>query len=255
MDKDKRDVFGAYLLNRTEWIGQYELPYVDCYLEAYPDYLAVYSEKHDYHKTLNTGVCYCVHDYKFDGNVKLKKVQQEDCSVDYIDNIYNAIITRNEFMLNYYKERFKGVKFVCAPDYSTYDNMPIHQQMTNIVKSRMVFLWLKYENDVIAIPCAGFGSKTSLEWCFDGIGQGSDLFISLKSAQKEIDSIKRNKEGIKALVDKVNPRSLIVYSTACNESTLNQLTYAVDNGVKIILPDTNLRNRHKIMRGENGNVI
>ena len=239
MIKEYLDVFGAYLLSKTEWIGKYELPYVDCYLEDYPDYLAVYTEKRNYKKTPNTAVCGCVYDRKF----------------DYVNNLYDAILYRREKVLDKYKERFKGVKYVCAPDYSTYSNMPFNEQLNNIAKSRMVFLWLKHECNLTAIPCAGFGAESTFEWCFDGIGQGSDVFIGLKGAQKEVESIARNKAGIKELVDRVKPRSLIVYSTADNAKTLKHLEYPISKGVKIIIPDNYLKTRNQKLKEEKRNGI
>ena len=88
--------------NKMHKIGKYDIPYVECNLDVFPDFIALFTEKRLYCKTKNTAVCFYVWDNKFDG----------------FYGIWNAIYYGKEKLLNKFKERFKGIKFAVAPDYS-----------------------------------------------------------------------------------------------------------------------------------------
>ena len=46
-----------------------------------------------------------------------------DKSFDKLDGLYNAIYYNNTTLLEKYKSRYSGIKFVIAPDYSLYDDI------------------------------------------------------------------------------------------------------------------------------------
>lgn len=90
------------LTNRTVSCGGMDLPAINCNVSVLPDYIALYSQTSLYHKTEHTAVAFFQFDEDFDGKFGL----------------YWAIYYNVEERLAYFKERFKGVKYVIIPDFS-----------------------------------------------------------------------------------------------------------------------------------------
>ena len=90
------------LTNRTVSCGGMDLPAINCNVSVFPDYIALYSQTSLYHKTEHTAVAFFQFDEDFDGKFGL----------------YWAIYYNVEERLAYFKERFKGVKYVIIPDFS-----------------------------------------------------------------------------------------------------------------------------------------
>lgn len=85
--------------NKTVCVGKYDLPKLYCDPDEYPDYLALYSQPCDYHKTKNTCVCFYNYDDSFDGR----------------NGLYQAIYWDDTTRLKEFRERFKGVKYFISP--------------------------------------------------------------------------------------------------------------------------------------------
>lgn len=228
----KRDAFCAYLTNKTHYVGRYDFPEVSCYLSKYPDYICLYDERRNYFKTPFTAVGFFVDDYKFDS----------------LNGIYYALSTKNEKLLSELKQRFERCRYVITPDYSTYSDMPLFQQIWNIARSRIVFIWLLLECGVTAIPMAGWGSKETLDFCFDGIEKGSTVAISLKGAMNNRESISLAKKAISRLIEKVSPSAIIVYAV-CSDELLEDFFQDIDtNGTEIVVPSNILKERNAVLR-------
>lgn len=230
--KNKQDVFGAYLTNQAHYSGYYEFPEVGCAIDDYPDYICLYSETRNYHKTKNTAVGFFVDDYKFDS----------------LNGLYNSIRANDEVQLEKYKKRFEGCAFVIAPDYSTYSDMPLYEQINNIAKSRLVFLWLTLKCRLLVIPFAGWGSEETLSFCFDGIQKNSVVAISLKGAMNNSKSIELAKKAINKLISQTHPKAIIIY-TVCSDELLHIFTKSLSlANTIIIVPDNLLKERNKILQ-------
>lgn len=234
MEKNKRDAFCAYLTNKTHYVGNYDLPEVCCHLNQYPDYICLYNERKNYFKTPVTAVGFFVDDYKFDS----------------LNGIYYALSTKNIKLLAELKQRFEGCRYVIAPDYSTYRDMPLFLQIWNIARSRIVFIWLLLECGVTAIPMAGWGSEETLEFCFDGIEKGSAVAISLKGAMNNSETISLARKAIFRLIDKVSPEVIIVYAV-CSDELLHDFFASIDTKeTKIVIPPNALKERNAILKNQ-----
>lgn len=232
MEDFKRDAFCAYLTNKTHYVGRYDLPEVSCYLNEYPDYICLYDERSNYFKTPKTAVGFFVDDYKFDS----------------LNGIYYALSTKNEKLLAELKKRFSGCRYVIAPDYSTYSDMPLFLQIWNIARSRIIFIWLLLECGVTAIPMAGWGSEETLEFCFDGIEKGSSVAISLKGAMNNAKTTLLAKKAIARLIRQVSPKDIIVYAV-CSDEMLDGFFQDIDtNGAEIVVPSNILKERNAVLR-------
>ena len=87
------------LTNRTVSCGVMDLPAINCNVSVYPDYIALYSQTSLYHKSEHTAVAFFQFDEDFDGKYGL----------------YWAIYYNVKERLEYFKERFKWVKYVIIP--------------------------------------------------------------------------------------------------------------------------------------------
>src|SRR5574344_659239 len=116
-----KDIFGVYLLETLSFEGNYDMPVIGNFDDlTCIEYLALYSEPKDYTKTINTCVCFYQYDHVFDG----------------IHGLYNSIIYQDEERLKKFRERFKDIKYIIAPDYSIFGDFPNALQIFNIYKSR-----------------------------------------------------------------------------------------------------------------------
>lgn len=227
LNNNAKDVFGLWITNRSQYVGKFDLPAVSGSLLDDVDFLALYPEKALYHKTEHTMVVFCVDDYKFDDWNKL----------------YFAIIYQNQKILNDFKKRFCNVKYLAAPDYSVYADMATYKQIDSVARSRVVQLWLELECNIKCIPTLTCGGKETLDWCFDGIEQGSTMFVSLKGACKKQKSKQNCLAGIKAMIDKVKPNKIIVYTSSIYK-TNELLKPLYDAGIKVIIPSNTLLERN-----------
>ena len=134
------------LLNQTERTGEYGLPVLYCNSDSYPDYLALYNQPGDYHKTQNTGVCFYLYDKAFDG----------------IHGLFNAIYYGDQKLLKFYKSRFHGVKYFISPDYSLFGDIQKIENLERLWKARIVAIWFILELHAVMIPNIMYYSLESL---------------------------------------------------------------------------------------------
>ena len=88
--------------NKTASCGEFDMPALYCNIDTYPDYIALYSNVKDYHKTERTAISFFQFDNVFDGK----------------DGLFWAIYFDDKVRLAYFKKRFKGIKYIITPDYS-----------------------------------------------------------------------------------------------------------------------------------------
>lgn len=215
-----------YLTDQTYPVGEYGIPAIYCNTTVFPDYLALYSQTGYYHKTAATAVCFYQYDVVFDN----------------INGIYNAIYHGNRKLLSYYKERFKGVKFFISPDYSMFGDIDKAGNLNQLKKARIVSLWLSKELRAVVIPNLSYVSEDSFETYFVGLENCSVVAISLKSHVRHSSERKLTTAAVKYVVEHLPLKAIVVYS-ACgkDETVYSVLKYAVDKGVKIVIPNNSLR--------------
>lgn len=229
-----KDIFAAWLTNKSYYEGYYDFPFVAGRFDGDIDYITLYSETGKYQKTFKTMVVFCIDDYKFD---------------DW-DKLFYAIIYQKNSVLERFKRRFKNVYCMAAPDYSTYSNMPLYWQIFNIAKARIVLLWLTLECGIKCIPTAAWGNEKTYDWCFDGIEKDSTVFLSIKGACRESKVPDYFTNGLKALLEKVNPKHIIVYTDSAAEKTKEMLKPAIEAGVEIVIPNNTLLERNMILKDQ-----
>ena len=216
-----KDIFGVYLLESLSFEGDYDMPVIGCFDDISKiDYLSLYSDLQDYYKTDNTCICFYQYDHIFDG----------------VHGLYNSIIYQDEERLNKFRDRFKEVKYIVGPDYSLFGDFPVALQIFNIYKSRICMAWLKANTNAIIIPNIRWTFKFSYAYCFDGIMNGSNIAISILGQIRDNYNKKMFIDGFKEVIDRIEPKSILVYGFV-TESNFNELFgYAESKGIKIIIP-------------------
>lgn len=232
-EKDLRPLLNLnylQLTNKTCTIGEYNFPVLYCNTDIFPDYLALYNQPSDYYRTVNTCVCFYSYDDTFDG----------------MFGLYNAIYYDNKELLNYYKERFKGVRFFISPDYSQFGDMHKVENIQRLWKARIVTLWFILELHAIAIPNATYVDRESFQLYFNGLEECQVIAFSTKghignSVEREL-----LMDAVKYAVDHLPLKAIVVYSVCKDDNTsLELFEYAISRGINIIIPDNSLRKRNK----------
>lgn len=232
--KNFKDIFGVYFIESLSFEGDYDMPIVGNFDDiSVIDYIALYSDKNEYSKTKNTCVAFYQYDHTFDG----------------IHGLYNSIAYKDEKRLNKFRERFKDVKYIIAPDYSLFGDFPNALQIFNIYKSRVCICWLIANTKAKIIPNVRWSFNFSYDYCFDGIMKGSNIAIGLLGQIRNKDNKNMFLNGFKTAIDTIEPKSIIVYGFV-NESNFNDFFYyAKSKGIKIIIPHS------KIDRYKKGDAI
>ena len=240
-EKDFTKLMKLYYLkytNLTYKCGVKNLPQITCKTKVYPDYLALYSQPCTYHRTRNTAVVW----YEFDE------------TIDGRDGLFEAIYYNDEKRLNYFKERFKDVKFFFTPDYSECgDGLTIDNEY-RIFKARLVAIWLTIELGAIVIPTITFPSEESFEWFLDGLEECTVVGFSTKGYVKDKDELILLKKAIKYTVDNLEKLETIIVYDVCGDYTtaLDIFEYAISKGKKIVVPPNILKERNiELKEGRN----
>ena len=227
------------LTNRTYNLGKYDLPYITCQNLVSPDYLALYSETHNYHKTDRTFVCFYQYDIKFD-NIK---------------GIFEAIYHNDEKLLAKYKERFKDIRYAIAPDYSEVGDIPRIENIYRLFKSRIVSLWLWFECDIIVIPNITYANENYFDVMLDGIEDTEVVAFSVKGSIKEQLERYLLQKAIKHTVDNLKQlKKIIVYSVSVDDGKAFKLfEYASNKGIEIVIPNNILKERNIVNKEAKSN--
>jgi hypothetical protein len=59
--------------------------------------------------------------------------------------------------------------------------------------------------------------------------------------------------AIRQVVDRLKPKTIVVYSVADDKTTLAAFEYAIQQGVEIVIPDNTLKRRNRILKGDDNN--
>lgn len=221
------------LLNQAERVGEYGFPALFCDSDIYPDFLALYNQPGLYHKTKNTCVCFYSFDLSFDG----------------IHGLFNAIYYDDKKLLDDFKTRFRDVRFFISPDYSLFGDIQKIENLERVWKARIVALWLILELHAVMIPNIMYYSAEALPITCCGLEKCHVVAFSAKGHVRHAAERKLTKEAVKYVVDNFALKTIIVYSVCGNDSNCLELfRYAIDHGIRIIIPDNSLRARNAARR-------
>jgi len=221
----------ADLLNQTITTGKLEFPSVPCYASIKPNYLVLYKDLREYKLTDKTCLCF----------------YQNDCDFDGINGLFNSIYHGDKKLQQKYKERFKDIRYVVAPDYSQLGDLPYIENVYRIFKARIVSLWLLLECNIEVIPNITYPNEDYFDIMLDGIEDSTTVAFSTKGVLKNKLDKKLLTKAVKYVVDHMNDlKTIIVYSVSIHdEEVLKLFSYAISKGVDVIIPNNLLKRRNK----------
>lgn len=111
---------------------------------------------------------------------------------------------------------------------------------------------MKFELEIIVYPNITYGNYNTFKYCFKNIYSGSNVTISLKGSLDHGINEKFIRDAIKEVVDNIKPKCIIVYSVAFDTTSYRIMKYALDNGIKVIIPDNTLKIRNEMRLKNNG---
>lgn len=221
--------------NKTASCGEFDMPALYCNIDIYPDYIALYSDVKDYHKTERTAISFFQFDNVFDGK----------------DGLFWAIYFDDKVRLAYFKKRFKGIKYIITPDYSILGDIHNIENIHRIFRARIVAIWFIVEIGAIAIPNISFSDNKMAERALSGLEESSVVAVSTKGHIQDPIEKERLRNNIRLIVDTLNLKTIILYDVCGNEyETRSVLSYATDKGIEVIIPSNSLKERNIFLRGK-----
>lgn len=217
------------LTNKTHRVGELDFPEIMCPYIVEPDYLALYSEKRNYHKTALTAICF----YQFDDEF------------DQLNGLFNAIYYNNKKLLKEFKKRFRNCKLFILPDYSQCGDIELIERLYRQFKTRIVALWLTISLNAIAIPNISYGCESDFKYMLQGFEKCEVVAFSIKGSLRNREERELLINAIKYVVDNLPLKLIVVYSVCKkDEDALKFFEYAIAKNIKVIIPDNILKQRN-----------
>lgn len=119
-----------------------------------------------------------------------------------------------------YTEMLSQFKYVMTPDFSTYTDFPKAIQIYNHYRKHWVGAYLQ-EFGVNVIPTISWSTEDSFEWCFDGEPIHSTVAVSSVGAANSKEKKKLFLSGYNAMIERLQPESIIFYGNVPEECTGN----------------------------------
>lgn len=176
-----KDVFRALLVENADFDGMFEIPLIKT-SNLLPDKLITFSKAIS-SKDYDFWVCFYEHDEAINRFWKDPK--------KYLPML----------------KKFRGI---ISPDYSLYFDMPFAQQIESTYKGRALGFWIQ-DNGIEVIPNVRWGDRRSFELACMGVERDKTIAISTHGCIKTVDDKKRFIAGFDYVVEKLQPKTVIVY--------------------------------------------
>lgn len=213
-NRDRNDVFKAWMVSGAEFEGAYELPVLEL---------------------CNTKPSSAI---PFDR--ALKTTVKNQWIHFYIDDRKFECVWNNP---KAYLERFRAFEGIISTDFSLYRDMPLSMQIWNTYRNRAIAYWLQ-SNGVNVIPNVRWGDERTYEFCFDGIPKNGTVAISTNGCIQRKADREYFKQGLEEMVNRLTPKVIVNYS--CTPDDIFQ-PYK-DMRIEVIqIPNFNLTVRGKVL--------
>lgn len=183
------DVFRAFLVEDADYDGYIELPVIKT-SDKLPEKVVTFSKAMS--KSWSNFDCWIVfyeHDKEF-------------------ERLWNNP--------KQYLNKLKKFKGIISPDFSLYRNMPLVMQMWNTYRGRAIAVWLQ-NHGIEVIPNVRFGDERTFSFCFDAIEKHKTVAIGTHGCLKYKEDKFFFEIGLACMVQKLSPKTIIVYGSAPNE--------------------------------------
>lgn len=222
--------------NLTPKYGELDMPYVRCGIIPDIDYLATYSQPSTYFHSEGTCVSFFEYDICFDG----------------LYGLWNAINYGVQELQEFYIERFQGVKYFIAPDYSKCGDVSEVENYHRQYRSRIVAIWLAMNLNAVVIPLVSCANRIGMKYMLDGMQDCTAVAFNAKGPMGDPGQMAIFEESIRYTVDHLPHLQVIfVYSASPNkDKVLALFQYAIEAGIDIRIPDNMLQTRNRLLGGD-----
>jgi len=180
-ERDRCDVWNAFMLKGCKYAGKYEIPVVPA-CNTIPERLIPYSETKS-KRLLESHIHFFESDYEFE-----------------------CVWRTPQKCL----PRIKTYAGAIAPDFSLFREMPLAEQIHSTFRSRALTYWWSKEG-INVIPNVGWGDSRTYEFCFDGLPQNSVLAVGTNGSVKRKHDRQFFCEGFMVMLERLTPNTVIVY--------------------------------------------
>ncbi len=195
-----------FMRNNFQTVGKWGIPLIDKQELCTDDIKLIAcsdTRANDNEENKKKGVHFFVDDYRFEG------------------------IYRNpERTLN----RYSQYKFLLTPDFSTYAEMDLWRQLESVAKNRWVGAYWQSKG-LIVIPTISWSTARSFEFCFDGVECESIVAIGMIGCKHSKTAFMR---GYNEMLERINPKSIIVFGTPLPEMRGNIITVDYRESRKVV---------------------
>lgn len=118
--------------------------------------------------------------------------------------------------------RFRAV---CAPDFSTYTDMPVAMQIYNHYRKHWIAAYWQMQG-ITVYPTISWSDESSYAWCFDGEPRGRVVSVSSVGTQNSVESKRLFMRGYEAMMKALDPAWVIFYGNVPKECDWNVIRIA-----------------------------
>lgn len=137
-----------------------------------------------------------------------KTSKEKNCFIHfYLDDYQFERIWNNP---EKYLEILTEYEGILSPDFSLYMDMPMPMKIWNIYRSRQIGAFYQ-SYGLRVIPTISWAEKETFDFCFQGIPEGSIVSVSTIGVKEKDSAFNVWTEGMKAMIDKIKPKTILVY--------------------------------------------
>lgn len=114
-----------------------------------------------------------------------------------------------------YVEMLKRYRFVCAPDFSLYLDMPMAAKIWNVYRSRLITAYWQKQG-VKVVPVLQWADPATWEFCFKGVTPGGTVAVSTLGAARNKLTKQIWKSGMSEAIQKLRPAAILLYGRPIN---------------------------------------
>lgn len=119
-----------------------------------------------------------------------------------------------------YIPKLRQFRSICAPDFSTYTDMPAAMQIYNHYRKHWLAAYWQLHG-VSVYPTISWSTPDSFEWCFDGEPIGGIVAVSSVGTQKSKESKRIFLRGYEKMMQRLQPTWVIFYGQVPKECDWN----------------------------------
>lgn len=109
-----------------------------------------------------------------------------------------------------YIPKLKQFRSICAPDFSTYTDMPVAMQIYNHYRKHWLAAYWQLHG-ITVYPTISWATPDSYSWCFDGEPKGGIVAVSSVGTQNSSESKRLFLQGYEEMMKQLSPTWVIFY--------------------------------------------